>query len=70
MTDQKGTLPVINKTLCTGCGACVAICPNGAITGEFPGHAISELCTRCAECEDICPMGAITVPFTIGWAES
>ncbi len=67
MTDPKASLPVIDKSLCTECGACVAICPTGAITGVGLSLMVSDACTRCAECEDTCPTGAIQVPFIIRW---
>jgi ferredoxin len=71
MYRKKQNLPVIHIDLCTGCGACAAICPTAAIAlqGEDPYLKAPEKCTCCAECEEICPVNAISVPFTIGWAE-
>jgi NAD-dependent dihydropyrimidine dehydrogenase PreA subunit len=45
---------------CTGCGACVEICPVEAITLE-DGRALvdEETCTGCQACVDACPEGAI-----------
>jgi NAD-dependent dihydropyrimidine dehydrogenase PreA subunit len=51
----------INAELCTGCGACVEICPNGAIQLS-DGLAVLDqpACTQCQSCVDACPVGAIT----------
>jgi NAD-dependent dihydropyrimidine dehydrogenase PreA subunit len=51
----------IDEEICVGCGACVKVCPQGAISGE-PGqpHRITvELCIRCGACLTACPKGAI-----------
>lgn len=54
---------------CTACGACAAICPNGAIQAR-PGRYRIEplLCTECLfyartpVCAASCPSGAIREP--------
>ena len=48
----------IDREKCTGCGACAAICPNGAIHME-EGRPIwnSDACTFCGKCENFCPTG-------------
>ena len=33
--------PIIDDSLCSGCGACVAVCPVGAVNIEKPKEAIS-----------------------------
>lgn len=41
---------------CSGCGACIAACPRGAIRADgFPDPAI---CMACGECAAVCPTGA------------
>ena len=51
----------VNSEQCTGCGACVEICPNGAIQLS-DGLAILDqaVCSQCQVCVDVCPVGAIT----------
>ncbi len=46
---------------CVGCGACVKLCPVGAVHGEKQQlHAIDAgLCIECAACGRICPAGAV-----------
>jgi len=53
----------IDAEKCTGCAACLAACPHGAITGEKKQpHAINpELCTKCGICHDTCKFEAVTV---------
>jgi NADH:ubiquinone oxidoreductase subunit F (NADH-binding)/(2Fe-2S) ferredoxin/NAD-dependent dihydropyrimidine dehydrogenase PreA subunit len=48
---------------CTGCGACLKLCPQKAIQGEpkKPHIISSENCTRCGICRDACPVEAIMV---------
>jgi NAD-dependent dihydropyrimidine dehydrogenase PreA subunit len=50
----------VDVARCTGCGACVEICPVGAM-GLVDGKASmdEEMCTGCQACVDACPEGAI-----------
>ena len=45
----------MNDSLCTGCTACVEVCPEGAITMK-DGIAVTnrDLCTGCGECSGVC----------------
>ncbi|MBN1954072.1 MAG: 4Fe-4S binding protein [Anaerolineae bacterium] len=63
-------LPEIDKALCDRCGACVALCPAGAVdmTPQGPVVARPADCTYCTQCEAICPQGAIRCAFEIVWA--
>ncbi len=52
---------VIDPDLCTGCEACIAACPAGAITFDGDCARIDEaLCTECGTCMEECPAGAIS----------
>ena len=46
---------------CTGCSACVDICPVNAIKIENSKAMINEECVGCRACEAQCPTGAITI---------
>jgi Fe-S-cluster-containing hydrogenase component 2 len=62
---------VINQEKCTGCGACVEACPNGAISLDGGVAVIDQAeCSSCQVCADVCPEGALqfskeTVPATL-----
>lgn len=45
---------------CTGCGACLATCPERALRAA-PGHplVIVDRCTTCLACVEVCPADAI-----------
>ena len=52
-----------NKLECTGCGACVSVCPKAAITMKMDEEGFlypavdSGLCVNCDLCEKRCPAG-------------
>ena len=50
----------IDKSECTGCGACLDVCPKGAI---YMVDCIAEIdethCTSCGKCVEVCPHYAI-----------
>jgi len=51
----------LNKEKCLKCGACVAVCPVGALElKNFPEND-KEKCTLCGICQKACPVAAITV---------
>jgi len=47
--------------ICNGCGACLKMCPTGAIRGEKKAlHVIDPpLCIDCGTCGRICPVEAV-----------
>ena len=58
------TEPVINATLCIGCGSCVDSCPETGTLEVVNGKAIlshPERCTGHAKCAEVCPTSAITL---------
>jgi thioredoxin reductase len=56
--------PLIDESLCLGCGSCVPVCPEGEVLGLIDGKA--ELikpanCIGHGACAEVCPQGAITL---------
>lgn len=59
--------PIIIPELCTGCGACVEVCPHHALTlvASVPVLDTSIACEYCGNCEEVCPTEAIRRPFLV-----
>jgi NADH-quinone oxidoreductase subunit F len=51
----------IDKEKCTGCMACVKLCPRGGITGELkkPHWLDRQQCIKCGICFEICKFDAV-----------
>jgi len=50
----------VDSETCTGCGTCIAMCPNSAIRmtlkkGRYIPHINNELCNQCGICHEVCP---------------
>lgn len=50
----------VDESRCTGCGKCIDVCPQGAITMAGNRAVIDEnKCTDCGACVQVCPVSAI-----------
>jgi len=62
-TETKNKkVPVVKKEWCKGCGICIALCPQGALSMDEMEKAILEYpekCNSCGMCELRCPDLAI-----------
>jgi len=56
--------PVHVTAACTNCGACLTVCPFGAIETRDGKAFITEACRACGQCIDACPVGAIEMRVT------
>ena len=57
---KKIALPDVSR--CVACGACVAVCPKGAISvfrGSF-AKVDATKCAGCLLCAAVCPAGVIS----------
>ncbi len=52
---------------CIKCGACVGVCPFGAIRLEGTHRIVvdPEKCTNCGLCVKACPVGALKLEFKV-----
>lgn len=58
--------PVINATLCIGCGSCVDACPETGTLALVSGKAIllnPDRCVGHAQCVQVCPTSALSLAF-------
>jgi len=50
----------VDSDKCTGCGVCVSLCPQGAISLQDGVAVIDQvLCRKCGDCVEVCPDNAI-----------
>jgi nitroreductase/NAD-dependent dihydropyrimidine dehydrogenase PreA subunit len=58
-------VPVVDDSTCTGCGQCVAICPDQVLALDGgrprPGKGLLLGCIACGHCMAVCPTQSITV---------
>ncbi len=60
----KGLISLsINPETCTGCGACLRVCPVDAISGEKkkPHQLDEDKCTKCRACYEACKFEAVSI---------
>jgi ferredoxin len=53
-----------DKTICTHCGACTAVCPTGALAVQRPEMTVAfnqQRCSVCELCITACPPRAIKI---------
>ena len=60
-------MPIVNRSLCNGCGLCAIVCQCKALAlvGDLAVVIETAECGWCAECEAVCPTGAISCPYEI-----
>jgi len=51
----------VDAARCTGCGACVAVCPMEAIAVDVVASIETSNCAGCGVCVDACPQEAIAL---------
>jgi ferredoxin len=65
------SLPTIDRQRCTGCRACIEVCPTNALgqVAERAALVDPSACIWCARCEEICPTNAIGLPYVIRFGD-
>jgi len=66
LTEPASLHPVIDESMCIGCGACVTACPEKTVLGLINRRARLVNPTACighGACKAACPMDAITLVF-------
>lgn len=54
-------IPKVNIDICTGCGACIDVCPMEAIViKDGKAFILEDKCANCRICERECPVEAIS----------
>jgi len=51
----------IRRDICGYCGACVSVCPEGALELVDVFLTVDAACINCGICEKVCPLGALEV---------
>jgi electron transfer flavoprotein alpha subunit len=55
----------VDREKCIGCGACVDVCPYGALVLVDDVVTVTDKCTACGACLDICPLMALSLPEAV-----
>lgn len=62
--EQHATHVQINDAVCVGCGRCVKVCPQGALSlVDGKSHVDVSKCIGCFECITVCPVKAISIDW-------
>ena len=70
MTGQGVDITPLDRTVvrddekCTDCGACIVICPTGALAMDLDTREVSfdaEKCVACGACVPVCPPRAMSI---------
>lgn len=71
-SDAGTWMPMLAGQGCSGCSACVKICPTGAITLRNDRHLVLryDACIACRACVDVCTPGALVMRPVIDGATS
>ena len=66
------TTLALDTAKCTGCGACLAVCPQAvlAIANGKANIVNRDACMECGACMMNCPVGAIWVQSGVGCAQA
>ena len=51
----------VDKSKCTGCNACVEVCPVDAMKIEDGKAVVTDDCVDCGACAGQCPVEAISL---------
>lgn len=67
---KNGETLVLKREACTGCGACVDVCPHAVfrIVAGKASIASRATCMECGACARNCPVGALAVEAGVGCA--
>jgi len=64
LQQHSKTLPEVTIEKCTGCGACMKVCPSNAIgLKKKKALLVKERCIGCGECTVVCSAGAIEIKY-------
>lgn len=64
MSVRNVVTDVVDRGLCSGCGVCVGLCPQGALqmatlpSGDLVASCVGECLERCNLCLSVCPFAA------------
>ncbi len=51
----------IRSIKCDGCGSCIEICPENAISIHDPSFVDQEKCSCCGKCVEVCDARALAM---------